>query len=125
MGKQFQQININGRETTGLSVHAFQPIANEMLLALEMREKYIQSSCQEFHPTVKRHIRVSRGKPEISKPKEEYVLSDDIPYHPPRGVFDQDPFYDLGVDTLPVKLDHTWSMAQGIISLKGKIRCKT
>ena len=119
-GKLFQQININGRETTGLSVHAFQPIANEMLLALEMREKYIQASCQEFHPTVQRHIRVSRGKPVLTKPKEENVLSDDIPYHPPRGVFDQNPFYDLDVEALPEQLEHTWSMAQGIISLRGR-----
>ena len=118
--KAFQQININGKETTGLSVHAFQPIANEMLVALEMREKYIQASCQEFHPTVQRHIRLSRAKPEMSKPKEENVLSDDIPYHPPRGVFDLDPFFDLNVESLPEQLDHTWCMSQGIISLRGK-----
>ena len=121
----FQQININGKETTGLSVHAFQPIANEMLVALEMREKYIQASCQEFHPTAQRHIRLSRAKPEICEPKEENVLSDDIPYHPPRGVFDLDPFFDLNVESLPEQLDHTWSMEQGIICLRGKIFHKT
>lgn len=68
--KLFQQININGKETTGLSSNAFRPIAKEMLQAIEMRQRYIKSSNQVFSPTADRHVRLARGKTKSPKPEE-------------------------------------------------------
>ena len=51
---------------------------------MELRQRYMKSSFQTFHPTAERHIREAKGK--LKKTPEEVdglQLSVDAPYHPP------------------------------------------
>ena len=59
--RMFQQINIDGPETMGISKKAFSVIANKLFLSMEMRRRYMEMSNQTLHPTVDRHLRLAKG----------------------------------------------------------------
>ena len=118
--RMFQQININGRETTGISKRAFNVIANEIFSSMEMRWKYMKMSHQTFHPTADRHLRLAKGKLKKTPEEEGMELSLDAPYHPPPPEEGEivSPYQDLRVNDLPETLDYTWKMKHGIIDIK-------
>jgi AMP deaminase len=116
--KFFQQININGEETTGLNQKQFTPIAKEIVNAMEMRQRYMKTSHQSMGPTGDRHIRIARVRSK-SPQQEEMQMSMDVPYHPPPEHMGQtSPYSDLKETELPQGRDWSWKMRHGIIDVK-------
>ena len=129
VARMFQQININGPETTGMTKKSFSVIATEIISSIEMRQRYMKSSYQSFHPTTDRHLRLAKGKLKKTPEEEAVELSLDAPYHPPPPEEGEivSPYHDLKPEALPETLDYSWKMKHGILDVKDEdnngLRC--
>jgi len=116
----FQRVNITGEDNTGVPVEDLQTASKLLTEALNLREKYMKISHQEFPNNVKRFLGVMKGQP-VTEPtiinkatiagnpalwlrlKEERRQSLNHPIHPP--VTEGDPWDCEIQPALPYSLD--------------------
>merc|ERR1719220_1601910 len=81
----FQRVNISGEDSSGVPVEDLHSAAELLTRALNIREKYMRVSHQEFPANVERFLGMMKGKP-VTEP--DTIVSKatiaDHPIHPPQ-----------------------------------------